>query len=162
VEKHFYRECGIGRRFIIKIQPGAKVVQELLEFAKSVDLKFASVVSAVGSVREVEFMGIQAGANLPISGPRMKTHHVDGPLGLMGIEGNIAKTEAEELNAHLHIIASKSNGEVVGGHLLEAEVFATCEIVLAEYIVQGVERYHSATGGVDTLFIEEKQNGSTK
>ncbi|NTV75696.1 MAG: DUF296 domain-containing protein, partial [Holophaga sp.] len=35
-------------------------------------------------------------------------------------------------------------------------VFATCEIVLAEYLVTGIERYHSTTSGVDTLFFEER------
>jgi len=45
---------------------------------------------------------------------------------------------------------------VVGGHLVDAEVFASCEIVLAEYLVDGVARHHSASGGIDTLFIEEK------
>jgi len=39
---------------------------------------------------------------------------------------------------------------------VDAEVFATCEIVLAEYLVEGIERYHSATTGVDTLYFEEQ------
>ena len=60
------------------------------------------------------------------------------------------------MDAHLHIFAAKSSGEVVGGHLIDAEVFATCEIVLSEYIVEGVERQHSTRGGVDTLFFEDQ------
>jgi hypothetical protein len=38
---------------------------------------------------------------------------------------------------------------------VEAEVFTTCEIVLAEYLVEGIERHHSATSGIDTIYIEE-------
>jgi len=155
VEKLWYRECSTGRRFIIKIEPGAKVTEALLEFASSQNIQFASMVSAVGSVRDVEFTGIQAGAHLPMTGPRIKTHRLEGPLELLGLEGNIAPNADKRLGAQFYILGSKSSGEVVGGRLVEAEVFATCEIVLAEYLVEGIERHHSATSGVDTLYIED-------
>jgi predicted DNA-binding protein with PD1-like motif len=156
MEKLWYRECRTGRRFIIKIEPGARITDALLAMARAENLHFASLVSAVGSVKEVEFTGIQAGAHLPMTEPRLKSHRLEGPLELMGLEGNIALNGERELDAQLYIIASKSSGEVVGGHLVDAEVFASCEIVLAEYLVDGVARHHSASGGIDTLFIEEK------
>lgn len=152
-----YRECRSGRRFILTIKPGAKLMDELRAFAGKVDLQFGVIVSAIGSVRNVEFSDIQAGARLPITQPRMPVHELEGPLDLLGLEGNLLATEDGRIDDHLHIFGSKSSGEVVGGHLIEAEVFATCEIVLAEYIVEGVERHHSASGGVDTLFFGEKK-----
>jgi len=155
MEKLWYRECNTGRRFIIKIEPGARLISTLLEFARLENLPFASLVSAVGSVRSVEFTGIQAGAHLPMTGPRTKTHRLDGPLELLGLEGNIAPDAEKRLGSQFYILGAKSNGEVVGGRLVEAEVFAACEIVLAEYVVDGIERRHSATSGVDTLFIAE-------
>jgi hypothetical protein len=154
VEKLHYRECTTGRRFIIKVEPGTKITAALLDFARAQNIQFASMVSAVGSVRDVEFTGIQAGAHLPMTGPRIKTHRLEGPLELMGLEGNIAPTAGKQLGAQFYIMGSKSNGEVVGGRLIDAEVFATCEIVLAEYLVEGIERHFSATSGVDTLHIE--------
>jgi predicted DNA-binding protein with PD1-like motif len=104
----------------------------------------------------VEFSDIQAGARLPITEPRMPVHRVEGPLDLLGLEGNLVPDEDGRVNSHLHIFAAKSSGEAIGGHLLEAEVFATCEIILGEYIVEGVERQHSTRGGIDTLFFEDK------
>ena len=156
MEKLWYRECNTGRRFIIKLEPGARITASLLDFARSKQLPFASLVSAVGSVRDVEFTGIQAGAHLPMTEPRYKTNRLEGPLELMGLEGNIAPGPDRELAGEFHILGSKSNGDVVGGRLVEAVVFATCEIVLAEYLVEGIERHHSATSGVDTIFIEEQ------
>lgn len=155
MDKFSFRECRQGRRFIIRIEPGAKLVEELLCFARGVALRHAAIVSAVGSVRKVEFSDIQAGARLPITEPRMPVHRVDGPLDLLGLEGNLVPNETGRIDAHLHIFAAKSSGEAVGGHLIDAEVFATCEIILGEYIVEGVERQHSTHGGVDTLFFEE-------
>ncbi|HEX7551927.1 MAG TPA: PPC domain-containing DNA-binding protein [Geothrix sp.] len=156
MEKIWHRECVTGRRFIIKIQPGQKITATLLAFAESKDIHFASMVSAVGSVRDVEFKDIQTGAHLPMTEPRIKTHRLEGPMELLGLEGNIALDADKRLGAQFHILASKASGEVVGGHLVDAEVFATCEIVLAEYLVEGIERYHSATTGVDTLYFEEQ------
>lgn len=157
MEKLWYRECTTGRRFILKVEPGTKITTALVEFAREQNISFASMVSAVGSVRDVEFTGIQAGAHLPMTGPRIKTHRLEGPLELLGLEGNIAPNAEKKLGAQFYILGSKSNGEVVGGRLVEAEVFATCEIVLAEYLVEGIERHHSATSGVETLYIEEKK-----
>ena len=156
MEKLWYRECVTGRRFIIKIEAGTKITPVLVDFAKSKDLKFASLVSAVGSVRDVEFTGIQAGAHLPMTEARFKTNRLEGPLELMALEGNIAPGADRELAGQFYILGSKSNGDVVGGRLVEAEVFTTCEIVLAEYVVTGIERHHSATSGVETIFIEEQ------
>jgi predicted DNA-binding protein with PD1-like motif len=58
------------------------------------------------------------------------------------------------VDAHLHILAAPSSGQAVGGHLLNAEVFATCEIVLTELAAEGLLRHLSRTGGVPTVFIE--------
>ena len=156
MDKLSFKECRQGRRFILSIQPGAKLVEQLLLFARHVGLEHGAIVSAIGSVRNVEFSDIQAGARLPITEPRMPVHRIEGPLDLLGLEGNLVPTESGSVDAHLHIFGSKSSGEVVGGHLIEAEVFATCEIVLSEYQVEGVERQRSKTGGVDTLFFEDQ------
>jgi predicted DNA-binding protein with PD1-like motif len=156
VDKLSYREVRQGRRFMIRVLPGTKLVDELLQFARMVNLRHAAIVSAVGSIRNVEFSDIQAGAHLPITEPRMPVHRVEGPLDLLGLEGNLVPNETGKVDAHLHVFAAKSSGEAIGGHLFEAEVFATCEIILGEYIVEGVERQHSTRGGVDTLFFEDE------
>lgn len=156
MDKLTFRECFQGRRFILLIEPGAGLVGQLLLFARHVGLEHGAIVSAVGSVRNVEFSDIQAGASLPITEPRMPHHKVEGPLDLLGLEGNLVPGQEGRTDAHLHILASKSSGEVIGGHLIDAEVFATCEIVLSEYVVEGVDRQHSPEGGVDTLFFEEQ------
>ena len=150
-----YREARDGRRFMLKIPPRAKLMEQIQLFAKKVGLKHGVIVSAIGSVRDVSFSDIQAGAHLPITEPRMPVHTVEGPLDLMGIEGNFVPRQDGEVDAHLHILGAKSSGEAVGGHLIEAEVFATCEMVIAEYLVEGVERQRSAKGGVDTLHFAD-------
>jgi predicted DNA-binding protein with PD1-like motif len=128
----------------------------LLQFAHLADLRNAVIVSAVGSVKNVRLRGIKTGAKLPITAPRVNIHEFEGPLELLGLTGNIVPGEETLLDFHLHIMAAKSSGEVVGGHLYNAEVFATCEIVLTELLVEGVARHVSKIGGIPTIYISEE------
>ncbi len=152
----WYKEWQQGRRFIIKVKPGEKIRERLIAFAKETGIKNAVIVSAVGSVVDIHFRGIKTGAKLPITVPRTHEHQVKGPLELLGLEGNLIPNEKGEVDSHLHIMLAKSSGEVIGGHMFEAEVFASCEILLTEILVEGVERHASKRGGIPTIFINEE------
>ena len=154
MEGLWFKEVEQGRRFVIKIAPGESLLRRLAEFAHAAGVRHAIVVSAVGSVQDVTFRGIKTGAKLPITPPRVHPHQVQGPLELLGLTGNILPDEQGEVDCHLHVLAGRSSGEVLGGHLLEARVFATCEIVLTELGAEGLWRHVSRTGGVPTAFID--------
>ncbi|HYS79454.1 MAG TPA: PPC domain-containing DNA-binding protein [Anaeromyxobacteraceae bacterium] len=154
MEGLWYKEVEQGRRFVIKIAPGESLRRRLIEFAQAALVKHAVLVSAVGSVQDVHFRGIKTGARLPITPPRIHLHEVQGPLELLALTGNLFPDEQGATDCHLHVMGGKSSGEVLGGHLLDARVFATCEIVLTEILAEGLERHHSRTGGVDTLYID--------
>ncbi len=153
MEGLWYKEVQQGRRFVIKITAGESVKERLVAFAREAGVKNAVVVSAVGSVQDVRFRGIKTGARLPITPPRVHLHEVAGPLELLAVNGNIFPGETGDIDCHLHVLAGKSSGEVLGGHLYDARVFATCEIVLTEILAEGLERHVSKTGGVATVFI---------
>lgn len=152
----WYKEYAQGRRFVIKVSPGERVIAQLLKFAGETGVRNAVIVSAVGSLQNVRFRGIKTGARLPITPPRMQVHEVEGPLELLGLEGNLFPDERGEIDCHLHTMLGKSSGEVIGGHLFDAEVFASCEILLTEVLVEGIERHASKSGGVPTIFISEE------
>jgi uncharacterized protein len=154
MEGCWYKEWTQGRRFVIKIGPGEQIRAQLEHFASAAGVKNAVIISAVGSVTEVRYRGIKAGAKLPITAPRMHQHSIDGPLELLGLEGNLIADESGSIDCHLHILVGRSSGEVLGGHLFDAKVFAACEIVLTEMLVEGVERHASKSGGVATIFID--------
>jgi len=154
----WYKEYTQGRRFVIKVSPGERIIKQLLGFAARSGVKNAVIVSAVGSIQNVSFRGIKAGARRPITPPRMQVHDVEGPLEMLGLEGNLFPDEQGEIDCHLHILLGKSSGEVVGGHLFDAEVFATCEILLTEIVVEGIERHPSKSGGVPTIYIDEEES----
>ena len=150
----WYKEYQQGRRFILKIRPGERLGEQLVQFANETGLKNAVIISAVGSLKNVRFRGIKTGAKRPITEPRMQVHEVEGPLELCGLEGNLFPDETGSVDCHLHVLVAKSSGEVLGGHLFDAEVFASCEIILTEVLVEGIERHASKSGGVSTIYID--------
>jgi len=154
MDNAWYKECSPGRRFLLKISPGEWLVEKLLAFAAESGVKNAIISSAVGSVTNVSFRGIKAGAKLPITDPRMNIHELDGPFEMLGLEGNIIPDEGGNNDWHLHIMMSRSTGEMLGGHLFDAQVFASCEIMVKEFSVAGVERHQSKSGGISTFYLE--------
>lgn len=148
-----YKEYTQGRRFLVKILPGESLVGRIVDLVKAEKIQSAVILSAIGSVRNVHLKDIKSGARLPITPARLISHEIEGPLELLGLTGNIVPTSEEGIDCHLHIMASKASGDVVGGHMFDAEVFATCEIVLVELIVDGVDRHISTEGGTPTFFF---------
>ena len=153
---YWYKEYTQGRRFILKILPGESLVNCLKQFILKENVHYAVILSAIGSVKNVRLNDIKSGAKLPITSARLIPHELEGPLELLGLTGNIVPSENDDLDCHLHIMAGKSSGDVVGGHMYDAEVFATCEIVLTELVVEGIERHLSKSGGTPTIFFAEE------
>lgn len=154
----WFKEYKQGRRFFVKILPGENLVERIKQLANEENIQSSVILSAIGSVKNVRLNDIKSGAKLPITSARLIVHELEGPLELLGLTGNIVPGESEEegLNCHLHIMAAKASGDVVGGHLYSAEVFATCEIVLVELLVDGIERHFSKSGGTPTIFFAEE------
>lgn len=152
----WYKEYKQGRRFLVKIVPGESLVGRISELINTEKIQSAVILSAIGSVKNVRLKDIKSGAKLPITSARLIDHEIEGPLELLGLTGNVVPNANNELDCHLHIMASKASGDVVGGHMFDAEVFATCEIVLVELIVDGIERHLSKSGGTPTIFFAEE------
>ena len=149
-----YKEYSQGRRFLVKILPGESLVGRISDLVNAEKIRSAVILSAIGSVRNVHLKDIKSGARLPITPARLVSHDIEGPLELLGLTGNIVPAENGSVDCHLHIMASKASGDVVGGHMFDAEVFATCEIVLIELVLDGVERHISTEGGTPTFFFK--------
>ena len=151
-----YKEYRQGRRFLVKILPGESLQGSICALLAAEKIESAVVLSGIGSVRNVRLKDIKSGAKLPITPARLVEHEMEGPFELLCITGNIVPCAEGKSDSHLHIMAAKSSGDVIGGHLFDCEVFATCEIVLVEILIDGVERHFSESGGTPTLFFDRE------
>ena len=151
-----YKEYRQGRRFLVKIRPGESLQGNICALLAAEKIESAVVLSGIGSVRNVRLKDIKSGAKLPITPARLVEHEMEGPFELLCITGNIVPCAEGKSDSHLHIMAAKSSGDVIGGHLFDCEVFATCEIVLVEILIDGVERHFSESGGTPTLFFDRE------
>jgi predicted DNA-binding protein with PD1-like motif len=152
----WYKEYKQGRRFFLKILPGQTLLQNIKQLVVQENIKVGVILSAIGSIRNVRINGIKSGAKLPITAARLTPHVLEGPLELLGLSGNIVPGPDGQPDCHLHIMAGKASGDVVGGQLEDADVFATCEIVLIELILDGIERHKSKSGGTSTIYFAEE------
>ena len=152
----WYKEYKQGRRFFLKILPGQTLLQNIKQLVTQENIKVGVILSAIGSIRNVRINGIKSGAKLPITPARLTPHELEGPLELLGLSGNIVPGADGQPDCHLHVMAGKASGDVVGGQLADAEVFATCEIVLIEVLLEGIERHKSSSGGTSTIYFAEE------
>jgi len=56
---------------------------------------------------------------------------IDEQVELMSVVGNIARDHGQP-RIHAHIVVGKSDGKAHGGHLMDASVRPTLEVVLVE------------------------------
>ena len=98
----------------------------------------AVVTGIIGPLRSVKLGFLK---KLP---GKHKTEDLQGPLEIVCAQGTIA-TYQNEFALHIHILLSDEN-HAIGGHLNEAHVFSTAEVVLAQLDQQITRRFDDYTG----------------
>ena len=100
------------------------------------------VIGIIGSVENARLNFLR---ELP---GKYETKEYKGPLEIVGAQGSVALKEAE-LITHVHIQLSSPDG-CRGGHLVEATVFSTAEVVIGELDYQ-LRRYPDRYTGLNEL-----------
>jgi predicted DNA-binding protein with PD1-like motif len=113
------------RTFAVVLASGDEVVASLLAFAEEHRVGAAGV-SAIGALRRatVAYFDWERLEYMPIP--------IDEQLEVLSIAGDIALDEEERPRVHLHATLGKRDGSAWGGHLLEAQVRPTLEVIVTE------------------------------
>lgn len=112
------------KAFVLIFDAGDNVMPGLLQFAKHNRLS-ASRFSAIGGFSEV---------TLGYFDLELKDYHpipISEQVEVLSLAGNIALDRGEP-RIHAHVVVGKSDGTAHGGHLLQAKVRPTLEVVLVE------------------------------
>ena len=107
---------------IARIDKGEEILEQIKEIALKEQIKLASV-QALGATNDF---------TVGVYDPEEKKYTSNGFKGnfeIVSLTGTI-NTLDDNFYCHLHMSAGNEKGEVFGGHLNQAYVSATCELVI--------------------------------
>ena len=113
-----YRQ--FGDIYVIRMDRGEEIVSSLMEFCRKENIMLGSV----------EALGAADHAVIGLYDVDKREFHkrtYDEPLEVTSLVGNIS-TKDGEVYLHLHINLAREDMSVVGGHLNECRLSATCEM----------------------------------
>ncbi len=118
-------QAGQEKTFALVFDTGEEVVAVLLRFAKDHKLSGAHL-TAIGAFERVTlgFFDVRKKDYKKIS--------IQEQVELMSLVGNIAQDDKDDPKLHAHVVVGKSDGTAHGGHLLDAYVRPTLEVVVVE------------------------------
>lgn len=119
--------------YVIRMDRGEEIVSKLTEFCEKERVKLASV-NALGASDHVVVGLYDVGT---------REYHqavFDEPMEITSLHGNVS-TKDGKTYLHIHINLCRQNMSVIGGHLNECRISATCEMFVRR-IDGEVERKH--------------------
>jgi len=107
--------------WVVVLKRGERVIEKLTDFIEREGIQ-SGYFNAIGAVSAVELghYNLQKG--------EYTTKEIDSPLEIVSLMGNVS-TKGEERFIHGHIVVGTDEMQLFGGHLKEATVAATCEVV---------------------------------
>ena len=107
-----------GDTYVVRLQRGEEVLACLRELCEKESISLGTV-SAIGAVNHV-VVGVYR-----VDEQKYVANTFDGVMELTSLMGNITEKDGEPY-LHLHATFGDLTGKVIGGHLNEAVVSATC------------------------------------
>lgn len=109
-----------GDTYVVRLQRGEEVLACLRELCEKESISLGTV-SAIGAVNHV-VVGVYR-----VDEQKYVANTFDGVMELTSLMGNITEKDGEPY-LRLHATFGDLTGKVIGGHLNEAVVSATCEL----------------------------------
>jgi predicted DNA-binding protein with PD1-like motif len=127
-----------GETYVLVFDKGDEVMENLAAFASERELT-AGHFTAIGAFSDVTlgFLDPETKEYAPIV--------VDEQVEALSLVGDIS-VENGERRVHAHVVIGKRDGLAYGGHLLEAHVWPTLEVVLTESPAHLRRRVDEETG----------------
>jgi uncharacterized protein len=127
------------KTFVLVFETGDEIARLLQQFAAEQSLAGSSF-KAIGAV---------SFAQLGWFNWKTKKYDpacvLDEQVELLSLIGDIALRDGEP-QVHAHVVIGRSDGTAHGGHLLEARVRPTCELILTESPIHLQKKYDPETG----------------
>ena len=128
------------QHILVRLDPGDEIVASLMQVAKEETIQLA-MVQGLGAVKKV-VMGVY---NVPAQHYQANT--LEGAFEMLSLTGTIDTME-EKPYSHFHITVGDEKGLAHGGHLNEAVISATAEIIITK-LSGSIDRRKSPETGLN-------------
>jgi len=125
--------------YLIRLEPGDEVIESLKCFADEYRIGFAELC-AIGTFQQVTLGYFDTIANV------YRNQAMEEQVEVLNLSGNISRGEEGEPIVHAHVTVGRSDYHTLGGHLVEATVNPTLEIVVTTAPATVHRRRDPATG----------------
>jgi predicted DNA-binding protein with PD1-like motif len=137
-----------GETYVLVFDKGDEVMESLDRFASEHQLT-AGHFTAIGAFSDVTlgFLDPETREYEPI--------RIDEQVEALSLVGDISLEDGDP-RVHAHVVVGKRDGQAYGGHLLEAHVWPTLEVVLTESPAHLRRRIDPETG-LPLIALEDSQ-----
>ena len=126
------------RTFALVFQHGDSVMEPLLAFLRDESIG-AAHMSGIGALESVTL------GYFDWEKKEYERHRIDEQLELLSLAGDVALTD-EGPQVHAHVVLGRRDTTTLGGHLMDARVRPTLELILEEPPVHLRKRSDAETG----------------
>ena len=127
---------------IFRVKPGEELTCAITDYCQQHGITSGVVIGLIGSVQNAKLSYLK---ELP---GKYETESYLGPLEIVCAQGSVA-LKGDDLIAHIHMQLGTQDS-CFGGHLAEAIVFSTAEVIIGELDFQ-LNRYADDYTGLSEL-----------
>ncbi len=128
----------LGSTYIIRLDPGDRIIESLRSLCEQ-DQIWAGLLHGLGAVEQAELGWFDREAK------DYRTTRIEEPCEIVSLHGNVSRLDGKPF-LHCHVALSDKSFAVRGGHLREAVVSATSEIVLTRFFEELERKRDERTG----------------
>jgi hypothetical protein len=132
-------QTGGQRAFVVVLETGEEVMAQLKAFADREKLK-AAQLTAIGAFSDTVL------GYFDWQQKQYRRNPVNEQVEVAAFIGDIALTKDDERSLHVHLVLGRRDGAALAGHLMEAHVRPTLEVVLTEYPAHLRKRHDPESG----------------
>jgi len=118
-------ENGGQKTFVVVLKTGEEVLSCLNEFVKAERI-FAAQFTAIGALSDVVLKYYNWEKK------EYEENQIHEQVGVASLLGDVAEGSSGEPAIHAHLVVGKRNGSAMAGHLGEAHVRPTLEVIITE------------------------------
>ncbi|HET6884354.1 MAG TPA: PPC domain-containing DNA-binding protein [Pirellulales bacterium] len=128
------------KTYVLVFDTGEEVTSGLLDFAKREHIQ-ASRFTAIGALEKLTL------GYFDWQRKEYEKIPVDAQVEVLSLAGNLVSSP-DGPKLHAHIVVGKRDGTAHGGHLIDAIVRPTLEVMLVESTSQRIQRRHDEATGL--------------